>query len=199
MTTTTAAKKPVTYACFGVFFWDLEFVWFPNSKFGVFTHFHVWIFLLSVYMFWLFGFFVSLFWLTFAFIDVELCGLVREWSVHVNACVRYMWWCECAYRMLNCTFEHFYSSVGWLSSRFSFTRPLRSVDSVQNPTISQPKLDNFFSIPFVCHIEQHNYGILVLCFVCPCASSSSSASPSLLFLLQRKVYCTFCHSALYLI
>lgn len=92
--------------------------------------------------------------------------------MNVNACVRCMWLCECAYRMLNCTFQHFisllvelpvfvYSSaaLGWFRTKFN--------------NQSTKTWQFFFSIPFVCHIEQHNYGILVLCFVWPCASSSS--------------------------
>lgn len=166
-----------------IFVWILRICMFSEWQI-LYIYFHVWIFLLSVYVFWSVFFCFPTIWSTFAFTDVEFHGCVCAWVLHV---VRWM-----CISNVNCTFEQFCFSR--LSSRFSFTRPLRSVDSVQNSTISQPKLDNFFS-SFVYHIEQHNYMGFYIYYVLYAARARHSSS----FPLQRKMYCTFCHSAIYFI
>lgn len=168
---------------FGVYlcgFW--EFVCFPNGKFGIFT------------------FMFEFFYYPFTYFD--LCFFVSLlFGQHLHLpMLNFMGVCACVLHVVrwmcisnvNCTFEQFCFSR--LSSRFSFTRPLRSVDSVQNSTISQPKLDNFFS-SFVYHIEQHNYMGFYIYYVLYAARARHSSS----FPLQRKMYCTFCHSAIYFI
>lgn len=106
MTTTTAAKKPVAYACLVYFsgIWNLYVSRIANLVY------------LSVYMFWLFvSFLFPFFWSTFAFIDVELslgwCGSVCTYECE---CMRtmhvVMWMCISNVKLHISTF---YFSVGW--------------------------------------------------------------------------------------
>lgn len=178
MTTMTASKKPAAYVTVGCICMDFRVLyvfWIANL-----VYFYVWIFLLSVYMFWLcvHAFLIPYFLVNICISRCRAPGAECGSVVCVCACecmrtIR-MWFCECAYRMLNCTFKHFISllvelpvfvyssvSVGWFRTKF-------------NDQSTKTWQFFFLSIPSVCHIEQHNYGILVLCSVCPCASSSLS-------------------------